>query len=242
MNLLLLSKNEVSNDNKVILKGRRQEHIRKILKLGSGDQVRVGVINGLIGTAEITRIPDAETIELELYSDSLKAPPPIVPCKVILAMPRPKMMRRVIQNLSSLGIKDIHLINAWRVEKSFWQTPWLNPEKMKEQLALGLEQSMDTAMPKVHIHKLFKPFVEDVLPSEIKGSKALVAHPYTKKPCPVELEEPSTLIIGPEGGFTPYEVNMLHKAGVEAVNIGPRILRVETVIPVLISRLYPAGT
>jgi len=225
---------------KVILKGRRQQHIRKVLKLESGQKLKTGIIDGLIGTAEIISVNNSDTIEIHLDQHSLKPPPTIVPCKVVLAMPRPKMMRRVIQNLSAMGIKEIHLINAWRVEKSFWQTPWLKQEILQEHLILGLEQSIDTIMPKVHIHKLFKPFVEDSLPEIISATKALVAHPYSEDSCPIDLNEPSTLIIGPEGGFTTYEVDMLQIAGAKAVSAGPRILRVETAIPALISRLYPA--
>lgn len=239
MNLLLVSKHEISADNRVLLRGRRQQHIRNILKLGSGDQIKTGIIDGSIGQAEITEVTDIESIEVLLNSASFTPPPAPVPCKVVLAMPRPKMMRRVIQNLTSMGIKEIHLINAWRVEKSFWQTAWLEPENLKEQLVLGLEQSVDTLVPKIQTHKLFKPFVEDLLPGIIQGSKGIIAHPCSSQVCPVALQEPSTLIIGPEGGFTDYEVEKLQEAKAEAFSIGPRILRVETAVPALISRLYP---
>lgn len=240
MNILLLSKNELTNDNRAILTGRRQNHIRTVLRLGSGDKLKAGIINDSIGTATIIRLGNEHEIEVQFDGSSRIAPPPAIPCKVILAMPRPKMMRRVIQNLSSMGIKEIHLINSWRVEKSFWQTPWLEAETLEEQLILGLEQSVDTVLPSVRIHKLFKPFVEDCLPEIITNHRTLLAHPYTEKACPVDLSEPSNLIIGPEGGFTEYEVDLLQHAGVETVSIGPRILRVETAVPALISRLYPA--
>ena len=241
MNLLLISKHEISDNNKVILTGRRQQHIRKVLKLGPGDRLKSGIIDGFVGQAEMITHVNDETIELRLDENSFTNPPEIIPCTLILAMPRPKMMRRVIQNISAMGIKQIHLINSWRVEKSFWQTPWLQPEMLREQLILGLEQSIDTKMPDVQIHKLFKPFAEDVLPGILSGgSRALVAHPYSEQHCPVDIKDRSSLIIGPEGGFTDYEISMLQKAGAEAVNTGPRILRVETAIPALVSRLYPS--
>jgi len=245
MNLLLLNKTEIASGHKAIITGSRQQHISKVLKLGIGDKLKVGIINNLMGTAVITGFTDSnspsEKIEIQIDMETLKPPPAPIPCKIIMAMPRPKMMRRVIQNLSAMGVKEIYLINSWRVEKSFWQTPWLKPEAIEKQLVLGLEQAMDTVLPSVHIHKRFKPFVEDQLPDILLNTHAMVAHPYGNKPCPVNLqEEPSTLIIGPEGGFTDYEVDLLQKSGAEAVSIGPRILRVETAIPALISRLYPA--
>lgn len=126
------------------------------------------------------------------------------------------------------------------MEKSFWQTPWLSDDNLRENLTLGLEQARDTVMPQVHIRKLFKPFVEDELPALLAGKRALVAHPGTEQPCPTHMDQPTALCIGPEGGFTPYEVGKLEEAGCDPVHLGPRILRVETAVPVLVSRLFDA--
>jgi len=150
------------------------------------------------------------------------------------------MFRRILQTCAALGVKDLWLINSYKVEKSFWQTPWLSEEQLRENLTLGLEQAKDTLMPRVQIRKLFKPFVEDELPALIEGKQALVAHPGTSTPCPVHLNRPSLLCIGPEGGFIPYEVEKLEEAGCQSVHLGPRILRMETAVPVLVSRLFDA--
>lgn len=239
MNLLLLSKDDINTEKMARISGRRAVHIRDVLRLSVGDSLKTGIIDGPMGTANIIELGGTDSILVELDQDSLVPAPAPVPCKVVLAMPRPKMMRRVLQNLSAMGVKEIHLINCWRVEKSFWQTPWLRPEVINEQLTLGLEQAMDTQLPRVYIHKLFKPFVEDQLPDILKGTEALVAHPYAENPCPVALSVPSSLILGPEGGFTEYEVEKIEQAGAQPVSIGPRILRVETAVAALISRLYP---
>jgi RsmE family RNA methyltransferase len=150
------------------------------------------------------------------------------------------MLRRTLQSVSAMGVKDIYLVNSSRVEKSFWQSPFLQPQAVEEQLILGLEQARDTLMPTLHMRKRFKPFVEDELGEIIKGSQALLAHPVTDAPCPINCESAVTLAIGPEGGFIPYEVELLSSVGFEAVHIGPRILRVEVAVPALISRLFPA--
>jgi RsmE family RNA methyltransferase len=148
------------------------------------------------------------------------------------------MFRRTLQTCATLGVKELWLINSYKVEKSFWQTPWLQQPALRDNLVLGLEQARDTLMPRVHIRKLFKPFVEDELPALLAGKQALVAHPGSAQPCPVHLQGPAVLCIGPEGGFTDYEVDKLQQAGCQAVHLGQRILRVETAVPVLVSRLF----
>ena len=150
------------------------------------------------------------------------------------------MLRRTLQSVTAMGVKEIYLVNSSRVEKSFWQSPFLQPQAIEEQLILGLEQARDTLMPKLHMRKRFKPFVEDELGGIIKGSQALVAHPVTDVPCPINCNSAVTLAIGPEGGFIAYEVELLSSIGFEAVHLGPRILRVEVAVPALISRLFPA--
>ena len=101
---------------------------------------------------------------------------------------------------------------------------------------LGLEQACDTILPQVYLRDRFKPFVENELSGLVKEAPAFVAHPENNKPCPQSLPSPSVLVVGPEGGFIPYEVESLRAAGAEIISLGPRILRVETVVPVLLSK------
>lgn len=235
MNLGLLFDDDFVAEDRVVLRGRRRQHLETVRKVTEGDQVPVGRVNGLMGTGTVTQL-DAKEVHLDIRLDT--PPPEPLPLTLILAMPRPKMFRRVLQTCAALGVKDIWLINTYKVEKSFWQTPWLQEEQLRENLALGLEQACDTRMPEVHLRKLFKPFVEDELPGLIDGRRGIVAHPGTRAVCPKHLSEPAALCIGPEGGFIPYEVDKIIEAGAEAVHLGSRILRVETAVPVLVSRLY----
>ena len=236
MNLLLLRSENIQNNITTIV-GRQLEHIIEVQRLNKGDTIRVGEINGAIGLGKITSIDDnSATLEIELTT---KAPRPL-PLTMILALPRPKMLRRILQTIAAMGVKTVYLINSSRVEKSFWQSPLLAPKAIEQQLILGLEQSIDTCLPKVHLRKLFKPFVEDELPSVVGSSIAIVAHPDSEQRCPIDCKATTTLAIGPEGGFIPFEVEKLAQAGFAPVHLGSRILRVENAVPALISRLYPA--
>ena len=236
MNLLLLKPEQVTQQIATV-SGRQLENLLTVQRAEVGDSVRIGLINGLMGQGIIKDL-NAEQAVIEISLDT--PPPPVTPLCLILALPRPKMLRRTLQSVSAMGVKDIYLVNSSRVEKSFWQSPFLQPQAVEEQLILGLEQARDTLMPTLHMRKRFKPFVEDELGEIIKGSQALLAHPVTDAPCPINCESAVTLAIGPEGGFIPYEVELLSSVGFEAVHIGPRILRVEVAVPALISRLFPA--
>lgn len=236
MNLILLTAADfVSPTLARLHDDRRVQHIANVHKACVGDQLKVGLLDGLIGIAKVTAI-SAENIELSVSLQ--QTPPAPLPLTLVLALPRPKMLKRILQNCATLGVKDLVLINSYRVEKSYWQTPILEPESIREHLVLGLEQGGDTQLPQVRLVKRFKPFVEDELPGLIQGSRALVAHPYTDTPCPREVDGRITLAIGPEGGFISYEIDLLTRCGFGTVHLGERILRVDTAIPFIISRLF----
>ena len=113
----------------------------------------------------------------------------------------------------------------------------LAPATTRDFLLQGLEQARDTVLPEVNCHRRFKPFAEDLLPSLTAGKQALVAHPGDHPPCPRQVNGPTLVAIGPEGGFIPYEVDKLREAGCEPISLGPRILRVETALTSLLGRL-----
>ncbi|MHC3825835.1 MULTISPECIES: 16S rRNA (uracil(1498)-N(3))-methyltransferase [Pseudomonas] len=235
MNLLLLEEADFIAADRVVLRDRRLTHMQEVHRSEVGDSLRVGRINGLMGSAELLRLEAGEA-ELRVILD--QPPPAKLPLTLVLALPRPKMLRRVFQTVATMGVSKVILVNSYRVEKSFWQTPFLEPEAIRENLILGLEQARDTVLPEIIIEKRFKPFVEDRLPAISEGTLGLVGHPGNYPPCPRALSEPVTLAIGPEGGWIPYEIDLLGKSGLQPVQLGERILRVETAVTALLARLF----
>ena len=235
MNLLLLEEADFIAADRVVLRDRRLTHMQEVHRAAVGDSLRVGRIGGLMGSAELLRLEPGEA-ELQVSLD--QAPPTKLPLTLVLALPRPKMLRRVLQTVAAMGVPRLVLVNSYRVEKSFWQTPFLEPEAIREQLILGLEQARDSVLPEVVIEKRFKPFVEDRLPALVEGTLGLVGHPGQYPACPRGLDEPVTLAIGPEGGWIPYEIELLGKSGLQPVQLGERILRVETAVTALLARLF----
>ena len=231
MNLVLLFDDDFVSAGVVLLTDRRAEHIARVHRAGEGDALAAGLANGQIGSGTITKMTN-DTVEMSV---TLTAdPPPALPLTLILALPRPKVLNRVIASATSLGVKEIHLINAWRVEKSYWKSPKLTDENLREQCVAGLEQARDTVFPRITLHRFFRQFVETFSSEALK----LVAHPHAAADCPRNVNVPVALAIGPEGGFIAEEIASFERSGFRAVTVGERILRVETAVAALIARLY----
>lgn len=236
MNLLLLHPEEIATPGRALIRVSRYPPRAGLWPPAPGRQLRVGLLDGCIGTATVEQVNEG----VASLAFELRDPPPAPrPLTLLLALPRPKTLRRVLRCAAELGIKTIWLLNATRVEKSYWQSPLLTPDRLRDYCAAGLEQAIDTVMPAVELRPRLKPFVQDELDTIAAGSTRLVAHPgaaamATAAPAPV------TLAIGPEGGFTDYEIGLFGEAGFSACSLGPRVLRVETALPVLAATLLPA--
>ncbi len=271
MNLILLYDSDFITSTRVRLSGRRFAHIQDILKAECSKTLTIGKINGLMGQGTVVskkteqnlsfpplqlsfprlslsfpRKRESIYIELEVKLD--QKPPEALALTLILALPRPSMLKRILFSAAMLGVKKIIILNFNRVEKSLWNSSSLKPQAITEQLVLGLEQAKDTFMPEVILKKGFKPFVQDELPGLIKGRVALVAHPdkksksFLKDYCHSRESgnpyTPITLIIGPEGGIIDYEIELLKAAGCQPIDLGPRILRTEYVLPYVVGKLF----
>ncbi len=238
MNLMLLEKKDFTGPVRVVISGRRFDHVQKVLKAGAGEILSFGIVNGRMGTGRIIEV-NSDSLEMDVSLDM--EPPEPLPLTLILALPRPKMLKRIIENVTSLGVKDIYLINSWRVGKSFWQSPVLEARELEKYLRLGLEQGKDTIMPRIHQKRFFTKFVKQELPGIGKDSFCITAHPKTSNICPIGVNKKTCLVIGPEGGFINLEIKTLEESGFTTYSIGQRILRVETATTFLISRLFSWG-
>lgn len=234
MNLLLLEDGDRRDDGGWRVDGRRAAHIRRVLGAEPGSSLRAGVLNGPMGAARV-RAVEAESVILDFEAE--RAAPEPLPLRLILALPRPAMLRRTLIDATSLGIKDLVLLHSHRVEKSFWQSPELSAARLRERLLLGLEQAGDTQLPRVHLQQWFRPFVEDELPCFARDSRRLLAHPGNGVDLPCDLAEPVTLALGPEGGWIEHEVAWFREQGFSGISLGERILKVDTALPALVGRV-----
>ena len=235
MNLVLLEPGDLIAPRVARLTGRRLQHVREVHRASAGEELAVGLLGGPMGTGRVLRV-DGEALELALSLDRM--PPPKLPLTVVLALPRPKVLDRVLVAAASLGVQRLVLLNAWKVEKAYWSSPKLAAEHLRSHLLLGLEQARDTVLPELRLARLFRPFVEDELGDLLAGGVGLLAHPGLGGSAPVAPGLPVTLAIGPEGGWIEPEVQSLLRAGFRPLDLGPRILRTETALATLVGKLF----
>ncbi len=239
MNFVIIHPSEFDEKSGIAkLSGRRVEHMLNVLKLDERSGIcKVGLLGGMMGSGELVEL-DRESMQATLCLTLNVLPPNALPLKLIAAVPRPKSFRKVLHGAISMGVKELWFVHTFKVDKSYWQTPWLSEEALQSEIILALEQAGDTVMPKLEFRRRFKPFVEDELAQIAKDSNFLVAHPSGITEVPVGFNRPITLCLGPEGGFTDYEVELLNNQGAESVTLGSRILRTEVALPALLARLY----
>ena len=219
------------------MRGRRARHVVDVLRAAPGDRIAVGLWRGLAGNAVILAASPDEVL-LEVHLDA--APPPPSPVSLLLALPRPKILRKVLQAVASMGVKRVALVGTYRVEKSYFGSPLLDRDAMEKEIRLGLEQGKDTRPPEVTLHRFFKPFVEDDLDALFPPAlhRRLLADPAAPGALDVVPSGGAVAVvaIGPEGGFTPYEAAALASRGFAPFSLGPRPLRVDVAVPFAVAQ------
>lgn len=236
MNLILLEPGELAPDGLARLSGRRAAHVLHVLRPSPGQDLRVGVLGGRLGAGRVVATGAGEVV-LQVSLDL--SPPERSPIDLLLALPRPKILRKVLQAAASLGIRRLVLLGTYRVEKSYFASPLLQPAALEAELRLGLEQARDTILPEVSIRRFFKPFVEDELDAFSGGSQRLLAHPAAAAPLEAtgRTGARALLALGPEGGLTPYEAAELGRRGFAPFSLGARVLRVDAAMPYAVGQV-----
>jgi 16S rRNA (uracil1498-N3)-methyltransferase len=241
VNLIILEPGEVEDSGAVRLSGARAAHLLNVLKIVPGHRVRVGILDGPCGVGAVQSIDDG-TIELRCAFD------PNVPARpqvdLLLALPRPKVMRRLWAQIAALGVGQIVLTNAERVERNYFDAHVLAPERYRPLLVEGLQQSRDTRLPAVSIHRQFKVLVEDVLDGLFGSGLRLVADQAATRPAGAvvreTVEERILLAVGPEGGWNDFEIALLETHGFQTVGMGHRTLRTDTACIALLAIVHDA--
>ena len=261
----------------------RTIHAAKVLGLHNGDTLRAGIVDDGIHAAGDCRfagfITDAASIEwlpegkikkaqptgngdppgsLRISLDFLAKNSETVhqPVSLILALPRPLQLARMLPMISQMGVDQLVLTTAKKVPKDYFGSHlFRRPEELRRLLIEGLCQCGDVRIPKVTIAKRLKPFLEDELdnlfpPDEVAR---VIAHPKranqktnnfrmreTIFPSPSSekdnLRKRMVIAVGPEGGWDEgFELDLLAARGFQQVTMGTRVLRSDVAVVSLLS-------
>lgn len=241
MNLILIEPGELTRDSTVRLSGGRLRHLREVLRVAGGATLRVGLVDGPRGTAMVQSLDEREAV-LACAFDSVIPDRPAV--DLLLALPRPKVTRRLFAQLAALGVGRIMLTNAARVERDYFDAHILSAAIYRPLLIEGLQQAKDTRLPLVSIHRQFRILVEDELETLIPAGVRLVAQPGDAPSIGQRAAEsgPDRLVlaVGPEGGWNEFELALLTRHGFLPVGLGPRTLRSDTACVALLTLAHEA--
>ncbi len=236
MNFLALYESEKIDDSKVILRDERAKHAIVDHELAQGLEVAAFFINGARCHAYVDKVLGDEVhLTVSDFSPAL----PILPVELIVAVPRPQTVRKVIQIAATFGVKALHLIRSEKVVKSYLASKRLEKDAVLEDLLLGMEQSGTSFMPEVKLHPLFVPFIEEYLTVD-QNSLALIADTHEAiRPAKLLAEKYDKLFlaIGPESGWNEFEVERFKEKGFKGVSLGDRVLRVETACVALLAQV-----
>lgn len=257
MNRLLIAAEELDAEQRVTLTDRRGRHLQRVLKVAVGDRVRAGILDGPRGAAIVEAMAvNGDDLRTTLRLDCTEAVPrPSI--DLLLALPRPKVLKRLWAQLAAMGVGRIILVNASRVEHNYFATHWIDARYYRPLLIEGLEQAGDTLLPEVRIERRFRPCIEDTL-GEYAHGKRWVAHPErapeVATPAGVHgrrrqvglvapLAAPGAtgarrlLAVGPEGGWIPFELDLLIQNGFQPFSLGARTLRTDTACIALLAAM-----
>ncbi len=239
MNLLLAHASELVSDEpagaaqQIVVAGERAEHLSKVLRATVGQRIRVGIVCQSIGTAEVMEVRDAKVVLGSLQMQALGKPPRV---RLIIALPRPKALRRLLQTAACFGVSQIDLVNAWRVEKSYWSSPAMEVEAMQQELWLGCEQGRHAWLPTIATHRFLMPFLSELGEGE---QRRLLAHPGGQRWLRGDdLKAAACLIaVGPEGGWIEDELSSFGDAGFDRFTLSESILRSEIAVAATLAQL-----
>jgi 16S rRNA (uracil1498-N3)-methyltransferase len=215
----------------VTLKGSEAHHIKNVLRLKPGDRIRL--IDGTGNEYEAAiRTLAAEKVEIEIRNE-FQAPETAVPrILVAQAFLKEKKMDDLVRKLSELGIAGwIPFFSQRSVPRPDKDRLVGRTHRWKRIAAEAAKQCRRRDMLRIYDALSFKEMLQFSQSCELKivfwenetislnGAPGLKGQGSLKK---------IMLVLGPEGGFTEQEIEMVRQDGFAMAGLGPRILRAET--------------
>lgn len=194
-------------------------HLIRVRRLEAGETLQA--VDGL-GHARASVLEtigkNAATLRL---GEELPARDPAFRLHLLVGALRPERASWLVEKATELGVYALRFLNTERTPRQYGQGRFDRYEKVA---AAALEQCLGARLPLITgVH----PFAE--LASLLPAAPLFVLDPLAEKPlAPAPETAEAAVLIGPEGGLSPAEIEQLRKLGARGAYLGPRILRVET--------------
>lgn len=235
MNLLILTEDDRGDGGLFIVGGKRRRHIIGVLRAAVGDRLGVGLVDGPVGTGIVRAIEDDRIVlECQWLEEVRQSRPEI---DIVCALPRPQTFKKVLQVAATMGVRRVHFVNANRVEKCFFSASVTRGERIRYYLEKGLSQGKRTRLPKVSINHRFRCFFEEVVRRLEADEHGKVVKLVADVECEsylnsslLEGADQIIIAIGPEGGWTPFELEIMRAEGFGMFKLGDWPLRVENAL------------
>ena len=218
-------------ENEIILSKQESKHVTKVLRKKSGDILNFTDGKGGLYKAEIT-LADTTNCRLKILSSKQKTKQHTYHLHIAIA-PTKNIDRFefFLEKATEIGIDEITPIICQHSERKVMKT-----ERCKRILLSAMKQSLKFHLPKINEAIPLKDFLKQ----DFEGNK-YIAHCKESKKVELknEMKENKTLIlIGPEGDFSPLEIEMALQNQYKAVNLGNTRLRTETAALVAVHSIY----
>lgn len=243
VNLILFEHHELGKS--LPRRDERTIHLLKVLRKKAGDSFDAGIIGGQRGSGIIEKINLDGSIMVSLRLD--ETPPPRLPIRIAVGFPRPIQIRRLLRDLSNLGIAAIDLVGTELGEKSYRDTRLLDDGGARAALIEGAVQSRDTTIPMLSAFTRLEDWLrERPWDQPVRPAGLCAANSNTRgQPIPLLIaadnvrpegamsrlsptRRPVVLAVGSERGWTDRERDLLEAAGFLRLSLGSRALRTET--------------
>ena len=250
MNIVLFTQEELGKP--LSATDRRTKHITSILRLGPGDRFRAGVIGGVPGTATVGEIAPDGTLGFEFEADPRGdgAVVGLEPVQLLLGHPRPIVLKRMLREISALGIERVVVVRTELGEKSYFESNLWTDGTVEQLLIEGAEQAGSTMLPTIErawtvargIDRIVDGWTRAervVFDNAVEAPAAPAASPRPKSQTPGEKQRggaPRRVIaVGAERGWTDGERGVFAGEGFEKRYLSERVLRTETAAVVAVA-------
>jgi RsmE family RNA methyltransferase len=231
MNIVLFDPAEINSSQATLpRRDSRSVHLLKVLHKGIGDTFEAGVLGGKKGKGSIEAFRADGSLVCSLNLD--RNPPPRAPLTIAVGFPRQIQLRRILRDLSNLGVRTIVLFGSDLGEKSYRDTKLLEDGGAQSALIEGAVQARDTMLPGLEVYASLDEWLSHLFKQEERKPLLIAAdnvNPHGSfAGITPGLEQHLAIGVGSERGWSERERALLELKGFQRLSMGSRALRSET--------------